>query len=299
MKSRARRLVRFLKGPLGHAVLAPNLRFRVQHWRVETPLWGDRPSLRIAVLSDLHWGYRPVTTAMVAAVKRRVAALAPDLVVFLGDLAEGRGLEAKARHVEAGAAALAGLGAPLGCYAVLGNHDWHDDAAVQRDRVGVPVAATHLERAGYRVLQNTALRPGREDIWLAGLASQQAFKEPKGKVRRTGADDLTATLAAAPGDDPIVLLAHEPDIFPALPDPRVVLTLSGHMHAGQIRLFGRALYAPSRYGTRFDYGHFEEAGRHLIVSGGLGCSTIPLRIGIVPEITCIECCGPGRAGSVA
>lgn len=284
-----------MRGRFGQAVLAPNRRFRVQNWLIETPLWGARPSLRIAVISDLHWGFAHVSTPWVHKVKTRVMALAPDVIVFLGDISAGRSLQARIANVAPGAAALDGMSAPLGCYAVLGNHDWHDDLSAQARRRGPIFASSQLEGAGFHMLANTAIRPERQDIWLAGLDSQQAFKGRKGEPRRLGADDLAATLRAAPGDDPIILLAHEPDIFPDIEDPRVVLTLSGHMHAGQIRPFGRALYAPSQYGTRFDYGHFENEGRHLIVSGGLGCSTVPLRIGIVPEITLIECRGPSSS----
>jgi predicted MPP superfamily phosphohydrolase len=45
---------------------------------------------------------------------------------------------------------------------------------------------------------------------------------------------------------------------------------------------------PSRYGSRYVYGHVVEAGRHLIVSGGLGCSGLPVRFGVPPEIVLIE-----------
>ncbi len=281
-----------MQSAVGCTFLAPNRRFRVQRWQVEVPGWGARPPLRIGILSDLHWGYGPVGAPFVAAVKRRLMALAPDMVVFLGDLSEGRTRSDKVRNLEAGAASLAGLTAPLGSFAVLGNHDWHDDAAAQMRRSGPVAAAAHLEAAGFTVLQNSALRPGRDDLWLAGLDSQRAFKSEPNDANASGADDLDATLAAATGDDPIILLAHEPDIFPDIADPRVALVLSGHMHAGQIRPFGRALYAPSVHGTRYDYGLFRDGGRHLIVSGGLGCSTLPLRIGIVPEITSVDLRGP-------
>ncbi|MGR3511694.1 MAG: metallophosphoesterase [Paracoccaceae bacterium] len=291
MKPKARWQARMMRGRLGQAVLASNLRFRVQRWQLALPDWGTRPPLRIGVVSDLHWGYRPMTPALVERVKRRLMATAPDMILFLGDLAEGWGLSDKMRNAAAATEALADLHAPLGCFAVLGNHDWQDDAAVQAARQGMPGAAGFLEAAGFTVLSNSAVRPGREDVWLAGLESQQAFKGRAGEPKRLGADDLDATLSAAPGDDPIILLAHEPDVFADLDDPRVVLTLSGHMHAGQIRPFGRALYAPSRFGVRYAYGQHTRQNRHLIVSGGLGCSTIPLRIGIIPEITVIECRG--------
>ena len=86
---------------------------------------------------------------------------------------------------------------------------------------------------------------------------------------------------------PVVLLAHEPDIFPQVPD-RVALTLSGHTHGGQVRLFGYSPRVPSRYGNRFAYGHIVEDGRNLIVSGGLGCSILPVRIGVPPEIVMVH-----------
>jgi hypothetical protein len=79
------------------------------------------------------------------------------------------------------------------------------------------------------------------------------------------------TLAQVTDAAPVILLAHEPDIFPRVP-ARVALTLSGHTHGGQVRLFGYSPMVPSRFGNRFAYGHIVEEDRHLIVSGGLGCS---------------------------
>jgi predicted MPP superfamily phosphohydrolase len=65
----------------------------------------------------------------------------------------------------------------------------------------------------------------------------------------------------------------------------VSLTLAGHTHGGQIKLpFIPPVWAPSQYGARFAYGHIVEGGRHMIVSGGLGTSKVPLRLGVTPEI---------------
>ena len=69
---------------------------------------------------------------------------------------------------------------------------------------------------------------------------------------------------------------------------RVALTLSGHTHGGQVRLFGYSPIVPSGYGNRFAYGHVVETGRNLIVSGGLGCSILPIRFGVPPEIVEVE-----------
>ena len=82
----------------------------------------------------------------------------------------------------------------------------------------------------------------------------------------------------------MILLVHEPDIFTQVP-PRVALTLAGHTHGGQIVFpMMPPLWVPSEYGARFAYGHIVEQGRHMIVSGGLGCSNVPLRLGVPPEI---------------
>lgn len=86
---------------------------------------------------------------------------------------------------------------------------------------------------------------------------------------------------------PIILLAHEPDVFPKVPR-RVALTLSGHTHGGQVRLFGYSPLVPSRYGNRYAYGHVVEDDRHLIVSGGLGMSILPIRFGVRPELLAID-----------
>jgi uncharacterized protein len=133
-------------------------------------------------------------------------------------------------------------------------------------------------------------------FWLAGLGDQWAFWprpedydsfKQRGKIHYTGIDDLAKTLAGIPENNAIVLMAHEPDIFPKIPK-RVSLTVSGHTHGGQIRIFGYAPIVPSRFKQRYVYGHIVEEERHLIVSGGLGCSGLPVRVGSRPEIVLVE-----------
>ena len=151
--------------------------------------------------------------------------------------------------------------------------------------------AIALETAGIRVYENDALRLEKNGhaFWLAGLGDQLAFINEwrVGKAKRRGRDDLAGMFAKITTDDPVILMAHEPDIFPRLPD-RVSLTLSGHTHGGQVRLFGVSPIVPSRYGQRYAYGHVVEGNRHFIVSGGLGCSRMPIRIGIPPEVVVID-----------
>jgi predicted MPP superfamily phosphohydrolase len=137
-------------------------------------------------------------------------------------------------------------------------------------------------------MQNQAVLLGEAGsrFWLAGLGDQLAHWI--GRDQFVGEDDLPGTLAGVTSDDPVILLAHEPDIFVQVPE-RVSLTLAGHTHGGQIRLpLLPPFWAPSEYGARFAYGHIVEHGRHMIVSGGLGCSKVPLRLGMPPEILRID-----------
>jgi predicted MPP superfamily phosphohydrolase len=170
---------------------------------------------------------------------------------------------------------LGALQAPLGVFAIAGNHDWWEDPDAMARRAGQPEWLRALARHGITPLQNQARRLA-QGFWLAGLDSQIAFY-PR------GADDLPATLAQITDAAPVILLAHEPDIFATLP-ARVALTLCGHTHGGQVRVLGYSPRVPSRFGNRYAYGQVSEGGRELIVSGGLGTSKIPVRFGVPPEI---------------
>jgi len=131
-------------------------------------------------------------------------------------------------------------------------------------------------------------------FWLAGLGDQIAHRVGHGEFR--GEDDLPGTLARVRTDDPIILLVHEPDIFPKVPD-NVALTLAGHTHGGQIRVpLIWPWLVPSAYGARYAYGHIIEDHRQMIVSGGLGTSIVPLRLGVPPEIVHVEISGPSLTG---
>jgi uncharacterized protein len=151
-------------------------------------------------------------------------------------------------------------------------------------------AAIGLSTASYGVgiepllrlrVANYQVHPQR---WLAGLGDQLAYWPARRfrPVPRIGVDDLKATLAKVTDDAPVILLAHEPDVAMRVPS-RVALQLSGHTHGGQVRLLGWSPVVPSRYGNKFAYGHARTAC-DVIVSGGLGCSIVPVRIGVPPEI---------------
>jgi hypothetical protein len=167
-------------------------------------------------------------------------------------------------------------------WAILGNHDWWNNIN------GVRKA---LADVNIPLLENRAVLLGNEGnrFWLAGLGDQIAHRLSNSQFR--GEDDLPGTLAQVSTDDPILLLVHEPDVFTRVPD-KVALTLAGHTHGGQIRVpFVWPSFVPSAYGARFAYGHVVEDNRQLIVSGGLGTSLLPLRLGVPPEIVHVEISG--------
>jgi uncharacterized protein len=275
----------------GFGIEAPST--RVTRYGLTPPRWPKGYKLKVAVIADPHVIEPWMGVARLRGIVETTNALAPDITLLLGDYAAGRQIRKFGSIVpgRAWADELARLKAPLGVHAVLGNHDWWDDNAAQRRRAGPTEAHAALGAVGIPVMENRAVRIAHAGgaFWLAGLGDQWAFFPKERKPRKwreisyEGIDDLPATLAQVMDDAPVILMAHEPDIFPTVP-ARVSLTLSGHTHGGQISLFGMTPVVPSRFGSRFAYGHIVEEERHLIVSAGLGCSLFPMRIGAPPEI---------------
>ncbi|MBX2854794.1 MAG: metallophosphoesterase [Rhodobacteraceae bacterium] len=276
-------------GAVGYAFgVEPMLRLVVERHAVALRNWAPRPPLRIVAVADPHVGEPFMGLSRLAGLVETANALKPDLTVLLGDYVATHPMVQRHPPDAEIARVLAGLSAPLGRYAVMGNHDWwYDKETRRRLRRGEAVGPIKLHQAfeneGIPVLENQALRLewSKRPFWLLGLGDQWAVRPNQ------GVDDLPATLAQMNEDAPAILLAHEPDIFPKVPS-RVGLTLSGHTHAGQIRLMGWAPFIPSRYGSRYLHGLIKEEGRSLVISAGLGCSVLPVRIGAPPELTVIE-----------
>ncbi len=256
---------------------------------VQTPSWPAATTpLRAAFLSDLHFDPVHMTPARMARIVQSVNALHPDIVLLGGDYVGGdwltvhrsrklalRSPQDNARE-DAGFATLRGLSAPLGVYAVLGNHDcwWNCDEASRR-----------LTAAGIRVLINQSARVPRPggDIWIAGMAN-----------KTTDRPDFVAALRDVPKGAAIVSMIHEPDPFAWNPEAK--LLLAGHTHGGQVRfpLIGAPVRV-SRYQEEAAKGWLTRDGRILIVTRGLGESGIPLRFGAPPQIMLLTI----RPGAVA
>lgn len=272
----------------GSYALDQPFRFRVTRYAVLPRGWPSGLRLKLAVIADLHVIDPWMNLARVAQIVARTNALEPDAVLLLGDYLPSTDMKRWAARVGGGiipperwSRELGRLRAPLGVHAVLGNHDWANDQAAQEGGCGPLQAQLALERSGIPVYENNAVRLNHQGtaVWVAGLGDQCA-----------GVDDLAGTMLQITDDAPLILMAHEPDIFAEMGDVahRVSLTVCGHTHGGQVRLVNYAPIVPSRYGGRFTYGHIVEEGRHLVVSAGLGCSRLPVRFGALPEIVVID-----------
>jgi uncharacterized protein len=271
----------------GYSYLEASNRLLVTPYRIVSPRWTSGKRLSITVIADLHAGGPNMGVERIRSIVDTANGLQSDIVVLLGDyFATHRFVNPPVPHA-VWAAELKRLRAPLGVWAILGNHDWWYDVDGVRKALG---------EVNIPVLENQVVPLGEQGnrFWLAGLGDQIAHRIGHNRFR--GEDDLPGTLSQVRSADPILLLVHEPDIFPRVPDS-VALTLAGHTHGGQIRLpLLWPSFVPSAYGARYAYGHIVEEHRHMVVSGGLGTSIVPLRLGVPPEIVHVEVRGPASGG---
>ena len=248
----------------GWALLVEPRRLVVRRRTLRLERWPQRlDGYTVVLVSDLHTGAPHVKPKTVAKIVRRANRQRADVALLLGDYVDPDVPGGERVGPEAVARELARLQAPA--YAVLGNHDW--------------VHAGHamwaaLERAGIEVLENEAVAvPGGPT--LAAVADATTREPQIGEALRDAAD-------------PVLLLSHDPDVFPQVP-ARVALTVCGHTHGGQVDVpLLRRLAIPSRHGDRYAKGHVVEGGRHLYVTSGIGTSRWPIRLRRPPELVVLR-----------
>ena len=275
---------------------------RLQHHRQTVALAGLPPALAglsVLHLSDFH--YVPRNRWLrhrLAELAVETAADPPDLIALTGDFVEWD------EDAPALASLLSPLTARLGCFAVLGNHDYgnacdppdqerHSLLNSLSDLAGRPllryseraaksggncVAAiiTALEQAGITVLRNTAVRlcPDQSPFWVGGVDEPHQFRA-----------DIDAVYAAVPPTEPLLLLAHSPDVLER-PFPRApLLTLVGHTHGGQVRLpFLPPLITHTRVALPAYQGLISTPQGPMHISPGIGAS-VPIRLRCPPAVT--------------
>lgn len=216
--------------------------------------------LRIGQISDMHLGL-PHTGRNTLWAIGQMRREQPDLLVLTGDFVTIYESIADIPGV------LRGLHAPLGMYAVTGNHDYWPDLHDLRSA---------LEIAGITLLCNNRrlLRWRGGAFWLAGVED----------VWR-GQPDFCAALGGIPKDAFTVLLCHAPDAADEAANHGVAVQLAGHTHGGHIRLPLLGSASLPRYGLRYIAGQYTVGTMTLYVSRGLG--GIPVRFGCPPEATVV------------
>ena len=252
--------------------------------------WPEDLQLKIAVIADIHACYPWMSEERVGQIVDLANAQKPDLTVLLGDFVCTHQFVSGYVPPRAWAEQLARLEAPLGVYSILGNHDWWS-AAIPTDPPDDSLSVRRaLEAAKIPVLENQSLRLAQHGrpFWLIGLGDQLAHMSPRRNLHR-GVDDLRRAMRELDERTPTILLAHEPHIFPRVPD-RIALTLAGHMHGGQVNLpvFGTPVQYLPRRSAEFVYGEYVLGHRQMVVSGGLGTSYAPVRVLCPPEIVMLR-----------
>lgn len=213
--------------------------------------------LRIAFLCDIHHSEMVPADDVSHAVNLALAQH-PDLIVLGGDYVTF----GDRKYVEPVAELLAPLKAPLGVFAILGNHD--DD----RD---MPAA---LERRQIEVLKDarTSIELHGERLDLAGVRFW---------TRRT--DDVARVLRKGKGTT--LLLAHDPRRLTEASDLNVPAVLSGHTHGGQVVIPGVGAVARRRFPVLSGLG--SRGNTSIFVSRGVGTVYVPVRINCPPEVALV------------
>jgi len=261
-----------------YGMLVEPFRLRVTHLEIASPrLANPGTPLRIVHLSDLHVER---TTRRERALPALVAGLEPDLIIVSGDYLNASYAD-DPRALADLRALLAQLHAPGGVYGCLGTLE------VDLPELVRPV----LSGAGAVLLEDQAAEviAGGHRLWVAGV---RCTRDPAADGARLG--DL---LAGAPPGALRVALYHMPDLLPEAAALGVDLVLSGHTHGGQWRLPGfGALLTNSRYGKRYEAGHYRQGGAHLVVSRGLGMEGFGMpraRFFCPPEVVLITLAASG------
>ncbi len=250
--------------------------------------FADLPSefdgLKIVQISDFHSGSFDNIDAVARGVKM-MQDQNPDLILFTGDLVNNL-----AEEIEPYKHLLKDLYAPMGKFAVLGNHDYGEyvNWNSEEDKIqNTESIKLHLADMGFSVLNNQriSLRRNEEQIQIVGV-------ENWGKPPFPAYGDLNKALKGIKNDDFTILMSHDPDHWEEKTlshSKNINLTFSGHTHGMQMGIEIPGIkWSPVKYRYNKWAGLYEEHGQYLYVNRGFGYLGYPGRIGIWPEITVFE-----------
>ncbi len=254
-----------LRRPLTHFDL------HVARYEVPHDTW-HAPPVRIVHISDLHVSQcypDPFYHQLFAHIQEAK----PDILVITGDFVTNAMALPR----------LPGILTPLAqqyrTFAILGNHDYW---------AGAEKVADVVRSSGIALLRNTEHALGQKE---GGTIRMYGYEYPWGAKH--------INLSANPTDGVNIVLTHTPDNVYQLSRKGAMMVFAGHYHAGQIRLpYLGSLVIPSRYGRRFDHGHFVVHGTHLFVTSGIGTATFPIRVYCQPDIFIVDIVGTDKSQHV-
>lgn len=233
---------------------------------------------KVLQLSDIHIGTYLRNRKFIDKLVRMVNAQHADLVVFTGDL-----VNVSAEEVIPFQHALKQVQAPDGVYSIMGNHDYCEyipDKSEHKIEKNQTVLKYLENKIGWKLLLNEHVLIHRGDSEIALIGVENISRPPFPDY-----GDLKKAMEGLPKGMFKILLSHDPNHWRrgVLHQTDIALTLSGHTHAGQMRV-GRL--SPSKVAYQEWGGKYTEGGSMLYVSTGIG-GTVPFRIGAWPEINVI------------
>ncbi len=255
----------FLVEPLWLQLTRPRIHVRGLHPGLE--------GLRVALLTDLHAG-EGTPLSLIRRACRMAMAERPDLIALTGDFAAD-----DAEGFQGVLAALGELEAPLGVYAVPGNHDHVVGIDTWRRQVGAhPRIADLTNAAVLREVNGARLCVAGVDDYSLGDPRMEVLPPPEAR-------DFTLLLAHDPDQAERARRAHD----------RVDLVVSGHTHGGQVRLpWVGALRNPAQRDDLYEEGLRRRPWTQVYVSRGVGTVHYPVRFLCRPEVAVLELTGAPR-----
>lgn len=261
--------------------------FYIGRWRLQTTemeyenaaILDSLDGFRIVHISDFHLSTFEDNPHQLERFVDAINAQNPDLICFTGDLVS-LSLDELTPHIET----LRRLHAPHGVCSVLGNHDFFlysrqyvtdkqkEDAVAELSRI-------QREELGWHLLRNESYKVA-DGLTILGVDNSNCTNQGFHTIHR---GELQKAMAGTDGFR--ILLTHDPSHWTGevLPQTDIPLTLCGHTHAAQIRIFG---WTPASWTFIETAGRYDHDGQTLYINIGLGC-TAPVRIGANPEITVI------------